>query len=82
MTEIRAFTTQNPGYANATQKREIAHIDKILRSLTLSYQPHGSQAMADFCSKREIAELKKSLSPVLLQDDGTPRPIPPFDPSI
>lgn len=82
MTELRAFTTQNSGYTNATQKEEIARIDKVLRALNLSYQSRGGQAMADFCGKREIVELKKSLAPILFNADGTPRPLPPFGSSI
>jgi len=78
MVELRAFTTQNRGYANGTQEKELARIDEVLRALNLHYYEGSGQAMVDLCDKIRPRQIRRNLAPILLKDDGTPRPIPPF----
>jgi hypothetical protein len=77
MAELRAFTTQNKGYTDQAQRDEIARIDSALRALDLHYGPRGGQAMDDFCAKAGTEQVRRKLTPLLCNDDGSPRPIPP-----
>jgi hypothetical protein len=79
MSQLRAFTTQNKGYADDVQRAEIARLDRALRAFNLHYSPDGGQAMVDFCNKVGPDQIRQALIPVLCNDDGTLRPIPPME---
>ena len=79
MAELRAFITQNEGYADETQKAEVARIDPILRSLRLRYYPRCGQDMCDFCGRVGINSIQKSLTSIFRNADGSARALPPFE---
>jgi len=76
MTELRAFITQNKGYADEIQQTEVVRVDKALRSLNLHYYQGSRKAMGIFCDETGLDKIRQSLAPVLCKEDGTLRPIP------